>query len=66
MSPHRSPTPLTPEIPPVVPLSFPSAAWECVPAKLCFALLINPPDSGFAPLGRFAKRRLNKKNSKFT
>ena len=30
------------------PLSFPSSAWECVTAKLCFASLINPPDSGFA------------------
>ena len=86
MSPHRSPAPLTPEIPPVVPcrsqaplgnasreaplrlsdsscrlcrpLSFPISAWECVPAKLCFALLINPPASGFAPLGRFTKQRL--------
>ena len=31
----------------VPPLSFPSSAWECVPAKLCFALSFNPPDSGF-------------------
>ena len=29
-------------------LSFPSAAWECVPAKHRFASLIYPPDSGFA------------------
>ena len=29
-------------------LSFPSAAWECVTAKLCFALSDSPPNSGFA------------------
>ena len=28
------------------------------PAKLCFASLINPPDYGFAPVGRFAKQSL--------
>ena len=58
--------------PPVVPacrpcVSFPISAWECVPAKLCFAPLINPPDSGFTPMRKspvVPKRRLGMRLAK--
>ena len=43
---------------PIAPLSSPSAAWECVTAKLCFASPPSLPIPDSFPRLRFAKQSL--------
>ena len=44
-------------------LSFPSSAWECVAAKLCFALSDLTLDSGFASGGEIRQAALGETHS---